>query len=69
MYPRRYVSEAGIPLLIGLTIEETREFEQLDSKNPLGSDNQPPHLRDRLLNLYLKHQAAYDRMMMDQSTS
>jgi hypothetical protein len=60
MYPRRYIREAGTSVLIGLTPEETKEFESLDSTAPLGSDITAP---DRLLSLYLKHQAAYEKIM------
>ncbi|CAN5323003.1 hypothetical protein BH11PSE4_BH11PSE4_34410 [soil metagenome] len=62
MYPRRYIAEAGTSVLVGLTPEETKEFEGLDSIAPLGSDIPSP---DRLLSLYLKHQAAYDKIMSD----
>ncbi|QDM22607.1 hypothetical protein FIU28_16680 [Tardiphaga sp. vice154] len=60
MYPRRYITEAGTSVLVGLTPEETKEFESLDSIAPLGSDTPSP---DRLLSLYVKHQAAYDEIM------
>jgi hypothetical protein len=63
MYPRRYITRFGVTTLIGLTAEETREFEDLDSTEPLGAESQTPSHRDRLIILYLKHQSAYDHMM------
>lgn len=60
MCPRRYIGEGGKSVLVGLTLEETHEFERLDGVSPLGSDAPSS---DRLLLLYVKHRFAYDQMM------
>jgi hypothetical protein len=68
--PRRYfVDESGRRILIGLTAEETFEFETLD--NPPASDNPGGHIawpadgtaattrEKRWLELYAKHDKAW----------
>ena len=61
--PRRYfVDAAGRRVLIGLTHEETFEFERLDSLAPNGEHGQ--QLRsmtgeERWLELYAKHEGAW----------
>jgi hypothetical protein len=68
--PRRYfVDKRGRRILIGLTAEETLEFETLD--NPQGSDNPGGHIawpadgtatttrEKRWLELYAKHDEAW----------
>lgn len=60
MYPRRYFSQNGLTVLIGLSAEETAEFERLDAVSPLGSDGDKS---DRLVALYTRHQFAYETML------
>jgi hypothetical protein len=61
--PRRYIVDAvGRRVLIGLTHEETFEFERLDSLVP--TDEHDRHLRpatgeERWLELYAKHEGAW----------
>jgi len=68
--PRRYyVDKDGWRVLIGLTIEETFEFETLDSLPALddsgnhvawGEDGKPTTTREkRWLELYIKHDEAW----------
>jgi hypothetical protein len=74
--PRRYfVDHAGRRVLVGLTVEETSEFETLDS---LAAANHPSgHVLwqgsgfaargqdQRWLELYTKHKEAWSRWMAD----
>jgi hypothetical protein len=60
VYPRRYISDHGSTVLIGLTLEETAEFEHLDSIYPLVADSP---INDRLGVLYARHQTAYETML------
>jgi hypothetical protein len=63
-----YTRHRGRLLLVGLTIEETREFEKLDRLHPLDESAQPIEWQygaaeastreTRWLELYLKHQEA-----------
>jgi len=75
-HPRRYFSDReGRRVLIGLTIEETFEFENLDnlrapdmSVNHLASDNQRSPLakgEQRWWELYHKHEAAWRRWLVE----
>jgi len=68
--PRRYcVDKAGRRVLIGLTVQETFEFETLDALPPLdevghhvawSATGQPTTKREkRWLELYLKHNEAW----------
>jgi hypothetical protein len=76
--PRRYfVDENGRRVLIGLTIEETFEFETLDSQPALdeagnhvawGEDGMPTTAREkRWLELYSKHDGAWRQWMVKTS--
>jgi hypothetical protein len=73
--PRRYfVDERGRRVLIGLTIEETLEFETLDNLPALTEggdcaawdvDGKPTTLREkRWLELYSKHDEAWRQWMV-----
>lgn len=75
--PRRYmVDAAGQRVLVGLTIEETIEFERLDSPAARrltngqvlwdGRDVVPSKPDQRWLELYAKHERAW-REWMDES--
>jgi hypothetical protein len=70
MFPRRYyVDKNGHRVLIGLTVEETFEFEALDETPPVGDDGgltwkslgaMPVTEREvRWLELYTKHASAW----------
>jgi hypothetical protein len=74
--PRRYFSdESGRRILIGLTIEETTEFETLDGLS--ASDDSGSHIaghaygrtttarRKRWLELYAKHNAAWRAWLVE----
>jgi hypothetical protein len=76
--PRRYfVDENGRRVLIGLTIEETFEFETLDGQPALDAagkhvawdeDGVPTTAREkRWLELYSKHDGAWRRWMVKTS--
>jgi hypothetical protein len=68
-YPRRYyVDHRGRRILIGLSIEETLEFEKLEELPPLDDSGRiawsdegvPTTIREkRWLELYAKHDAAW----------
>jgi hypothetical protein len=70
--PRRYFVDAvGRRVLIGLTLEETFEFERLDSvengrQTACGADAPWPVAGERWLELYAKHEDAW-RAWMAQS--
>jgi hypothetical protein len=77
--PRRYfVDHNGRRVLIGLTIEETFEFETLDSLTPLDEsgdhvawdeDGIPTSAREkRWLELYSKHDTAWKQWMVETHT-
>jgi hypothetical protein len=65
LYPRRYyIDDEGRRVLIGLTVEQTREFELLEVPDPsfeiqvgisAGSDPSQSNHRKRWLELYLLH--------------
>jgi hypothetical protein len=69
LFPRRYyIDHEGRRVLIGLTVEQTREFERLELPDP-SSDMQietsmsshPARLNHgRWLELYLQHQEAWE---------
>jgi hypothetical protein len=74
--PRRYyVDKKGRRVLVGLTIEETFEFEQLDRLDPL--DKSGTHVagnfgeiaivsrKTRWLELYMKHDDAWKSWMAE----
>jgi hypothetical protein len=74
--PRRYfVNENGQRVLIGLTIEETTEFETLDALPALDergnhvawdADGHPTSTRERRwLELYSKHDEAWRQWMFE----
>jgi hypothetical protein len=65
LFPRRYhVDKMGRRVLVGLTIEETFEFEQLDVSD-LSSDgrhaasDELPTINRRWLEIYMKHDEAW----------
>jgi len=68
-FPRRYyVDERGRRVLIGLSVEETLEFETLDELPPIDdsgriawtNEGAPITIREkRWLELYIKHDAAW----------
>ena len=68
-FPRRYyVDERGRRVLIGLSTEETLEFEKLDELSPLNDSGRiawsdqgaPTTLHEkRWFELYIKHDAAW----------
>jgi hypothetical protein len=67
--PKRYrVDKSGCRVLVGLSIEETFEFETLSDLSPLDDGGSPIPWRDgvpitsrerRCLELYQKHEAAW----------
>ena len=67
--PRRYIVDgAGRRILVGLTIEETLEFERLDSPAALDcrrrdADTERPERR--WLELYSKHERAWGEWMAE----
>jgi len=75
--PRRYfVDRVGRRVLIGLTIEETLEFERLDNpptpdesgnRVAWGEDGMPTTITQekRWLELYSKHDAAWKHWMIE----
>ena len=74
--PRRYiVDDAGQRILVGLTIEETLEFERLDSPAPFGScgerviwnarDTGSERPEPRWLELYTKHERAWSAWLAE----
>ena len=71
--PRRYyVDKKGRRVLVGLTIEETSEFEQLDRLDPLDGTfgNTATISREqRWLELYMKHDDAWKFWMAESKVS
>ncbi|MBI5128478.1 MAG: hypothetical protein HZA66_03465 [Rhodopseudomonas palustris] len=74
--PRRYfVNGCGERILVGLSVEETSEFEQLDTPSHEGGDQGlaadtkgMPKLREqRWLELYHKHNDAWHSSLIRQS--
>ncbi|MDN3274180.1 hypothetical protein QWJ07_08000 [Frankia sp. RB7] len=74
--PRRYiVDDAGQRILVGLTIEETLEFERLESPTMFGIDGKhliwnareadPEQPEARWLELYAKHERAWSAWMAE----
>jgi hypothetical protein len=58
--PRRYcVDKAGCRVLVGLTPEETSEFEAIDNLFPLGSSCDRANQGVRWTVLYSKHDEAW----------
>jgi hypothetical protein len=77
--PRRYfVDNHGRRVLVGLTIKETSEFEELDNLaasnrrdgHVLWDRNGPPatEQEERWLELYTKHDEAWSKWMADTRT-
>ena len=72
-FPKRYhIDESGRRVLVGLSIEETFEFETLSDLAPLDDSGSPIPWRDgvpitsgerRCLELYQKHDAAWRVMV------
>jgi hypothetical protein len=77
MFPRRYyVDTHGHRVLIGLTVEETFEFETLDERPPVANDRDvaratgPVTEREvRWLELYTKHANAWKQWNMSNRVS
>jgi hypothetical protein len=80
MFPRRYsVDKNGHRILIGLTVEETFEFEVLDETPPVadearrarnGVEVMPVTEREvRWLELYTKHASAWKQRSMNAGVS
>ncbi|MBR0898164.1 hypothetical protein JQ616_24665 [Bradyrhizobium tropiciagri] len=70
--PRRYVVDvSGRRVLVGLTLEETSEFEGLDSALPDGEEERqglvPSAGEGRWLELYVKHDKAWIKWKADLS--
>ncbi|WP_076862322.1 hypothetical protein [Bradyrhizobium mercantei] len=68
--PRRYVADvSGRRVLVGLTLEETSEFEGLDSsladRDDQGADLVPSAGEGRWLELYDKHDKAWIKWKAD----
>jgi hypothetical protein len=73
--PKRYaVDDEGRRVLLGLSVEETFEFETLDDLAPLDETGTVMAWRDgvpitdrekRWLQLYQKHDAAWRKMLAD----
>jgi hypothetical protein len=69
--PRRYFPDNnGRRVLIGLTIEETAEFEKLDNSTPADvrgeqTGSAAANQQQRWLELYSKHDQAWIRWMAD----
>lgn len=71
--PRRYVVDvSGRRVLVGLTLEETSEFEGLDSSLPVPADREeqgaglvPAAGEGRWLELYDKHDKAWIKWKAD----
>lgn len=67
--PRRYVVDvSGRRVLVGLTLEETSEFEDLDSSLPVlldRADQMPSAPEGRWLELYDKHDKAWIKWKAD----
>lgn len=69
--PRRYVVDvSGQRVLVGLTLEETSEFEGLDTSLSLQPGRDQPHLTGsvvtgRWLELYDKHDKAWVKWMAE----
>jgi hypothetical protein len=71
LYPRRYsVDDRRRSIMVGLTAEETLEFERLDNSPPLDEDGNPAWTSDgvpstprerRWCELYQKHEKAWSR--------
>jgi hypothetical protein len=69
MYPRRYRTVDGHRFLIGLTPEETAEFERIEGESTVSLDEDLPSKIDRdhaspderrWYDLYNKHAVAYE---------
>jgi len=80
MFPRRYyVGKDGHRVLVGLTVEETFEFEVLDETPPVvgeggrarnGLEGMPVTEREvRWLELYTKHASAWKQWSMSAGVS
>jgi hypothetical protein len=67
-HPRRYVvDDDGHRVLVGLSLEETAEFERLEASIPAGGNGCPPLSSGqwRWLELYDKHDVAWLRWIAD----
>ena len=61
LFPRRYyVDHESRRVLIGLTVEQTREFELLEVAEPWSEGNRPNLNHGRWLELYRVHQEAWE---------
>jgi hypothetical protein len=61
LFPRRYyIDDDGRRVLIGLTVEQTREFELLELPEPSPGINQAPFNHGRWHALYRLHQRAWE---------
>jgi hypothetical protein len=76
LFPRRYFSENGQKVIIGLSPAETSEFELLEDRAPLHADGTiawdfegGPQSADerKWLLLYKKHDRAYNKVKLDRS--
>ena len=70
--PRRYVVDvSGRRVLVGLTLEETSEFEGLDASLPVlggeahGAELMPSAVEGRWVELYDKHDKAWIKWKAD----
>ena len=70
--PRRYVADvSGRRVLVGLTLEETSEFEGLDASLPVlggeahGAELMPSAVEGRWVELYDKHDKAWIKWKAD----
>jgi hypothetical protein len=74
IYPRRYhLNALGRHVLIGLTVEETCEFETLDAPPPLDEsesfeESAPTRREQRWLELYTKHDTAWKTWSLESSS-
>jgi hypothetical protein len=61
LFPRRYyVDDEGQRVLVGLTLEQTREFESLEVPDPSSDIHRARLNQARWLELYLLHQAGWE---------
>jgi hypothetical protein len=61
LFPRRYyIDDDGRRVLIGLTVEQTREFELLELPEPSLGMDQAPLNHGRWRELYRLHQQAWE---------
>jgi hypothetical protein len=61
LFPRRYsVNDEGHRVLIGLTVDETREFELLDLSSAVPENDRADSNHGRWLELYRLHQHSWE---------